>query len=132
MSNGDKRYHAEVKVTLEGRDCRINIFADTLAEIFKDIGIVCTQFPQDWMSPAKREFINAKRKAATLQQQPQSNPPPASHATPTGETPPLCDSCGTDEFMELIEFTDRKTGRPRREWKCQQCNEWHWPNGKKR
>jgi hypothetical protein len=32
--------------------------------------------------------------------------------------------------MELIEFNDKKTGRLRREWKCQQCNKWHWPNGK--
>ena len=35
--NGDKRYHAEVKVTLEGRECRINSFRDTLQEVFQDI-----------------------------------------------------------------------------------------------
>jgi len=128
--NGDKRCHAEVKVTLEGREARINVFADTLNEVFKDIGVICTQFPQDWKRPARREIINAERKAATLQQ-PQSKPPPASQVPPTGEIP-VCDACGTDEFMELIQFTDRKTGRPRREWKCQQCNQWHWPNGKKR
>ncbi|MFO7773532.1 MAG: hypothetical protein R6V59_06320 [Dehalococcoidia bacterium] len=127
--NGDKRYHAEVKVTLEGREARINVFADTLNEVFKDIGTICTQFPQDWMNPAKREIINAERKAASLRQ-PQSKPP-APPADTTGEIP-VCDVCGTDEFMQIIQFTDKKTGRPRREWKCQQCNQWHWPNGKKR
>ena len=122
--NGDKRYHAEVKVTLEGRECRINSFRDTLQEVFQDIGTICSQFPQDWMNPAKREIVNAERKAAQLRQ-----PKSAPQTQQTGEIP-VCDDCGTDEFMELIEFNDKKTGRPRREWKCQQCNKWHWPNGK--
>lgn len=61
--NGDKRYHAEVKIELEGRECRINAFRDTLQEIFQDIGTICSQFPQDWMNPAKREIVNAERKA---------------------------------------------------------------------
>jgi hypothetical protein len=122
--NGDKRYHAEVKVTLEGRECRINAFRDTLQEVFQDIGTICSQFPQDWMNPAKREIVNAERKAAQLRQ-----PKSAPQTQVSGEIP-VCDDCGTDEFMELIEFNDKKTGRPRREWKCQQCNKWHWPNGK--
>ena len=126
--NGDKRYHAEVKVTLEGRECRINAFRDTLQEIYQDIGAICSQFPQDWMNPAKREIVNAERKASQLRQ-PTGKAAPASQVERTGEVP-VCDDCGTDEFMELIEFNDKKTGRPRREWKCQQCNKWHWPNGK--
>jgi len=130
--NGDKRYHAEVKVTLEGREARINVFADTLNEVFQDIGTICSQFPQDWMNPAKREIVNAERKAAQLKQ---SQRKPAPRSDPhldefaTGEIP-VCDNCGSSEFMELISFTDKKTGRPRREWKCQQCNKWHFPNGK--
>ena len=126
--NGDKRYHAEVKVTLEGRECRINSFRDTLQEVFQDIGTICAQFPQDWMNPAKREILNAERKAAALRQ-PAGKAAAAPQVDETGEVP-VCDDCGTDEFMELIEFVDKKTGRPRREWKCQQCNKWHWPNGK--
>ena len=126
--NGDKRYHAEVKVTLEGRECRINSFRDTLQEVFQDIGTICSQFPQDWMNPAKREIVNAERKAAQLRQ-PARKAAPAPQVEQTGEVP-VCEDCGTDEFMELIEFNDKKTGRPRREWKCQQCNKWHWPNGK--
>ena len=126
--NGDKRYHAEVKVTLEGRECRINSFRDTLQEVFQDIGTICSQFPQDWMNPAKREIVNAERKAAQLRQ-PTHKAATAPQVERTGEVP-VCEDCGTDEFMELIEFNDKKTGRPRREWKCQQCNKWHWPNGK--
>ena len=129
--NGQSRYHAEVKVTLEGRDARINVFADTLAEIFQDIGTVCSQFPQDWMNPAKREIVNAERKAASLRQ-PQRTlaPKPAPHPQEMGEIP-VCDVCGSSEFMQLIEFIDKKTGKPRSAWKCQACEKWHWPNGGK-
>ena len=115
--NGDKRYHAEVKIELEGRECTINAFRDTLQEIFQDIGTICTQCPQDWMNPAKRETVNAERKAAQL--------PLARRQTPnkpqeTGEIP-VCEQCGSSEFMELIKFTDKITGKPRQAWKCQQC-----------
>ena len=135
--NGDKRYQAEVKITLEGREARINTFRDTLQEIFQDIGTICTQFPQDWMNPAKREIVNAERKAAQLRQPaggaaPKSTAGPAVSPQETGEIP-VCEDCGSQEFMELIEFTDKKTGKPRRAWKCQACQKWHWPeNGKKR
>lgn len=129
MTNGS-RYHAEVKVELEGREARINTFRDTLQEIFQDIGTICTQFPQDWMNPAKREIVNAERKAAQLRQpQRGAAPKPASQAEETGEIP-VCEQCGSQEFMERITFNDKKTGKPRRAWKCQACGEWHWPNGK--
>ena len=125
--NGDKRYHAEVKIELEGRECRINAFRDTLQEIFQDIGTICSQYPQDWMNPAKREIINAERKAAQLGLQPGAKAP--AKPEETGEIP-VCEHCGSKQFMELIEFTDNKTGKPRKAWKCQACKQWHWPNGK--
>ena len=121
--NGDKRYHAEVKVVLEGRECRINAFRDTLTEIFQDIGTICTQYPQDWMNPAKREIVNAERKAAGIKGT-------AGPDKETGEFP-VCKECGSSESMELIEFTDKKTGKPQKAWKCQACEKWHWPNGNK-
>lgn len=126
--NGDKRYHAEVKVILEGRECRINAFRDTLQEIFQDIGTICSQYPQDWMNPAKREIVNAERKAAQLGLQTGSKAP--AKAEETGEIP-VCEHCGSSEHMELIRFTDKKTGKPRQAWKCQACEKWHFENGKK-
>jgi len=125
MINGT-RYHAEVKVELEGREARINVFADTLAEIFQDIGTICSQFPQDWMNPAKREIVNAERKAAQLR-----HPKPVIKAEETGEIP-VCEYCGSSDFMELIRFNDKKTGKPRQAWKCQSCEKWHFPNGNKK
>ena len=126
--NGDNqktRYHAEVHVTLEGREARINVFADTLVEVFRDIGVICAQFPANWKSPAVRDIVNAERKAAQLDQKGTA----AGQAKATGESP-VCASCGSSEFMELIEFPDKKTGELRRAWKCQECHEWHWPNGR--
>jgi hypothetical protein len=132
MNGNSSRYHAEVKVTLEGREARINIFADTLAEVFNDIGTVCSQFPPDWLNPAKREIINAERKAAQVRAQaPRSQPKPQPQPGETGEVP-VCQSCGSDANMELITFSDKKTGQPRRAWKCQACSQWHFPNGNNR
>jgi hypothetical protein len=120
--NGEKRYHAEVLLTIEGRQARINVFADTLAEVFKDIGTICSQYPER-IGPAKGEILNADRKAASIK----GIPGPDKE---TGEFP-VCETCGSSEFMELIKFTDKNTGKPRKAWKCQMCEKWHWPNGKK-
>ena len=51
--NQETRYHAEVKINIEGHEARVNVFADTLVEIFKDIGQIISQFPPDWKSPAR-------------------------------------------------------------------------------
>ena len=114
------RYHAEVQVTLEGRPARINVFADTLAEIFKDIGTICSQFPQDWMNPAKREIINAERKADQLRQNGQL---PGHVEKKLGSNTPVCVNCGSTN-IELIKWADKETGEPKQAWKCQDCKQW--------
>ncbi len=125
--NGNTRYHAEINLTIEGHAARVNCFADTLAEIFQDIGTIASQFPPDWKNPGLRDIINAERRAAQLN----AKQPPT--ATPAAQTP-VCPDCGTDEFMEMIEFVDKKTGARRKAWKCQNCGKWYWPpnNGKGR
>ncbi len=115
--NQKTRYHAEVKITIEGREARVNCFADTLAEVFQDIGTICSQFPPDWKNPAKREIVNAELiRAQQASKQ-------------TGEIP-TCQECGTDEFMEFIKWTDKHTGELRQAWKCQGCQKWARNNGK--
>jgi hypothetical protein len=114
------RYHAEVQVTLEGRAARINVFADTLNEIFQDIGTICSQFPQDWMNPAKREIVNAERKAEQLRQNGQL---PGQVEKKLGPKTPVCVNCGSTN-TELIKWTDKETGQPKQAWKCQDCKQW--------
>ena len=123
------RYHAEVKLTLQGREVRVNIFADTLVEIYRDLANVCQQIPDGLASQAKREIVNAELKAAQLGIPTGAKPQP--RAEETGEIP-TCQHCNGQEFMELIEFTDKKTGKPRKAWKCQICEKWHFENGKKK
>jgi len=121
--NGETRYHAEVKIPIEGHEARVNCFADTLVEIFQDIGTICSQFPPDWKNPAKREIANAELKAKQVKAAPE--------AEQTGEVP-VCQECGTDAFMELIRWTDKVTLKPRQAWKCQQCQKWDRNNGRGR
>ena len=136
--NGDKRYHAEVKITIEGHEARVNCFADTLSEIFLDIGTICGQFPPDWINPAKREDMNRANIANhNGKPKPALKPKPAPAPKPEPDEPfgeetgeiPVCPNCGTSESMELITFNDKKTGKPRQAWKCQECEKWYWPEG---
>lgn len=135
--NGDKRYHAEVHIIIEGHEARVNCFADTLVEIFNDIGTICAQFPPDWKNPALREEMNQanlathNRELKTGAQKPKPAPKPEAESDElfgkeTGEIP-VCRACNTNEAMELIPFTDKKTGKPRSAWKCQACGKWYYP-----
>ena len=123
MANGQPqtRYHAEVKGRLNDEEVRVNVFADTLNEIFLDIGKVHSQLFEAYRNPGKREIANAELKA---KKQPAANP------EQTGEIP-VCEDCSTPEFMQLIHFNDKKTGQPRQAWKCQQCQKWDWNNNGK-
>jgi len=142
--NGDKsKYHAEIKLTLEGREVRINILSDILNEVFKDIGTICSQFQPEWKNPARAETMNNANtgsrqpiagtvgKPVNASSQPKAKPKPEDRPLEdwfeTGEVP-VCEACGSSETMELISFADKKTGDPRQAWKCQACNKWHWDN----
>ena len=135
MNNGSK-YHGEIKVHVGPNEARINIFADTLAELFSDLGTVHAQLgmADPVTNPAKREIVNAERKAATLAQ-PLINQhlvrPEAGQQAAVQHDIPNCVHCGTWESMEIIEFKSKKDGSMKRAWKCQACEQWHFPNGKK-
>ena len=129
MANNGSRYHAEIKIELDGREARINVFADTLAEIFQDLANVCVQYPPGWKNPARREILNAENLAKTI---PSKAPqvPPAVFDPGQGPEVPVCAHCGEWAGMELIPFRDKKTGKPKQAWKCQACDQWHFPDKK--
>jgi RNase P subunit RPR2 len=123
--NGDKRYHGEIQVTIGGNAARINVFSDNLQEVFQDLATIQAQlgFADPATNPARREIANAELIAARQK----------------GDKPlvpqvPFCPNCETNEFMELVTFTDKATGQPKQAWKCQKCGKWWWPdkNGKGR
>lgn len=119
------RYHAELKLMLMGKEARINVFADTLADIFADLGTIVSQFPDDTAtSQGKRDIANAQLKAAQLQSQAKPHVPTQDHEVPT------CVHCGAWQNMKLIEFTSKNDGKLKRAWKCQACKEWHYPDRK--
>ena len=62
--------------------------------------------------------VAAAAAPATPAPKPDPKPEPPKNGTP------VCRSCGSDEAMELVEFT--KDGKERKEWKCQDCKKWHY------
>jgi hypothetical protein len=125
MSNGQSsRYHAEIKLVVQGKEARINVFADTLNEIFSDLAKITIQF-DELHSQAKREILNAELKSQ------QVKPPASSKKLPptVPDKAPTCLSCGSTNDMELIRWADKKTQEARSAWKCQACNEWYRPDG---
>jgi hypothetical protein len=116
MSNGQPatRYHAEIKLAVEGKEARINVFADTLNEIFSDLAKITIQF-DELHSAAKREILNAELKAKQLRQN-------GAQSAGPGPTP-VCPNCGSTN-TELINWTDKETGKPKQAWKCQDCKQW--------
>ena len=128
------RYHAEIKLTWDAREVRINIFADTLVEIYRDLANISEQLPGPLQNAGHREIANAELKAQQLQK---DGLLPASVAKKVAPTPapkaalrtaPVCVNCGS-ENTELINWVDKTTGEPKQAWKCQDCKQW-LPNAK--
>lgn len=102
------RYHAEVKGALDGKEVRINVFADTLQEVFRDMGIIVAELALPTNSKPETHF--------TQDPQPQQ----------TGEIP-VCKFCGSDKNMKFLTWSDAQ-GNPKSAWKCLACQKWHWQN----
>ena len=115
------RYHAEIKLTYDAREVRINIFADTLNEIYHDLGAISQQVPGPLKNGGHREIANAELKAEQLRQNGQLPGPLEKKLGP--KTPPACPNCGSTN-VELIKWTDKETGEPKQAWKCQDCKQW--------
>ena len=128
MPNGQTRYHAEVKVTMYGREARINIFADTLNEIYLDLANICEQIPDEFRNAGHREIANAELKAKQLQKDGLLPDKVAKKIAPKGLIAPVCPSCGSTN-TELIRWADKQTQEAKSAWKCQDCKQW-LPNAK--
>jgi hypothetical protein len=128
MANGQTRYHAEIKVNLYGREARINIFADTLNEIYLDLAHICEQIPDQFNGAGHREIANAEIKAKQLQKDGLLPDKVAKKLAPKTPIAPVCPGCGSTN-TELIRWADKQTQEAKSAWKCQDCKQW-LPNAK--
>ena len=130
MPNGSSRYHAEIKLTYDAREVRINIFADTLNEIYVDLANISEQLPGPLQNAGHREIANAELKAKQLQKDGVLPERVAKKLAPKAPVAPACCvNCGSTN-TELIKWTDKTTGEPKQAWKCQDCKQW-LPNARK-
>lgn len=137
------KYHAEVKSHTNGTEVRINIFAENLGEVFQDIVVIQKQFAAltaGQVPPIIAGIVKAVEAASGAQaveeifNKPPQQVQPAQKPQPPGKQPtdpPVCEYCGNIDGMELIEFLDKKSGKPRKAWKCQTCEKWHFEGKKK-
>ena len=124
MSNGQAtRYHAEIKLTWDAREVRINIFADTLVEIYRDLANISEQIPGPIANAGHREIANAELKAQQLQKDGLLPPSVAKKAAPKAPATPICVNCGSNN-TELIRWADKETQEAKSAWKCQDCKQW--------
>ncbi len=129
MSNGQTRYHAEIKLTYDAREVRINIFADTLNEIYLDLANISEQLPGPIQNGGHREIANAELKAKQLQKDGLLPDKVAKKLAPKAPAAPVCVNCGSQN-TELINWNDKVTGEAKQAWKCQDCKQW-LPKAKK-
>ena len=119
-SEPKSRYHAKVRLEWDGLETEINVFADSLDEVYHDLHTIARVSPENVADALSHN---------DARQLPPSVPQPES--VDDTEPAPSCQTCGTRQHMQLIEFTDRETGQPKSRWKCAECQKWHWPNGSK-
>jgi hypothetical protein len=129
MPNGSSRYHAEIKLTYDAREVRINIFADTLNEIYVDLANISEQLPGPLQNAGHREIANAELKAKQLQKDGVLPERVAKKLAPKAPVATICVNCGSTN-TELIKWIDKETGEPKQAWKCQDCKQWI-PNARK-
>jgi len=123
------RYHAEIKLTWDAREVRINIFADTLVEIYRDLANISEQIPGPIANAGHREIANAELKAKQLQKDGLLPDKVAKKLAPKAPATPICVNCGSNN-TELIRWADKETQEAKSAWKCQDCKQW-LPNARK-
>ena len=115
MENVQHKYHAEVK----SQDCliRINVFADDLQSLFKDLDVIYNYMGYE-QSPVPTTSLRGSERRSNL-------PEKQSATNGNGHTPqPPCPHCGAVGSVELVKWNDKNTGQPRQALKCQACSKW--------
>jgi hypothetical protein len=98
----------------------LNLFADTPEELWSLYSSMLAVIDNEVASA----YIKAtKASAKPVRQQPR---PAAQPSRGNGgiANKPVCQECGTNEFMELISWKDKATGELKKAWKCQSCEKW--------
>ena len=115
--NGRSPIH--IKKQLPELGIEVNCFGNNAAEVITllssaldslndPVADKATAMPKQ-QSQAQRELGNAENHAKAKQSQDQR---------------PQCPQCGSCQTMDLITFTDQKSGNPMARYKCQACKIW--------
>jgi hypothetical protein len=128
MEQPQSRFHGKVRVQRGDTLIEVNVFDDNRQVVYLEVAQAIAQFSRD-IKPATaagREIARVEqavldRKAAP----PASAPKPVSNPGKTSiANAPVCPECGLSDSVELVRWTDKKTGEQKKAWKCQLCKKW--------
>ena len=117
--NGKRLSRVHIKKDIPQLNVQVNIFGDDPEEAFNlylqtSALMVADPVQPSPPKPSRAHIDRLSHEAQARQAQKQAGI----------VNTPVCQECGTDESMELIEWQDKSTGEARRAWKCQGCGKW--------
>lgn len=117
----EAKYSVNVRFNYQGYDTQFTMREDENCKLLLDrFTQVVTQLEKMGAVPDRRwESVKNGNGNGNGHAEPEQKP-----------SKPTCKHCDSSEHMELVEFV--KDGKPRKAYKCQACDKWHYePKGKK-
>ncbi|OGO03887.1 MAG: hypothetical protein A2Y72_03575 [Chloroflexi bacterium RBG_13_53_26] len=121
MEQPQSRFHGKVKVQKGDIEIQVNIFEDTREKVYQELNHAFVTLG-NWLGTTSKPGAAAATAAAKPTAAGPGNGGAAANGTPANA--PFCDECGTNDEVQLIHWTDKKTHQPKSGWKCQRCKKW--------
>jgi len=121
MEQPQSRFHGKVKVQKGDFEIQVNIFEETREKVYQELNHAFVTLG-NWFREAPKPGAPAATAAA---KPPADRPGNGGNAAngPLGNAP-FCNECGSNDEVELIHWTDKKTHAAKSGWKCQRCKKW--------
>ena len=115
------RFHGKVKVQKGDIEIQVNIFEDTREKVYEELNHAFLTLGK-WVESASKPAAPVATAAAKPMAAGPGNGSTAANGA-LGDAP-FCNECGSNDEVELIQWTDKKTHAAKSGWKCQRCKKW--------
>jgi hypothetical protein len=123
MEQPQSRFHGKVRVQRGETTIEVNVFDDNRNVVYLEVAQAIAQFSGDIKPVTAAQSKPPVAEPARAAAAPSPAPKPAATGTKAANTP-ICDECDLADMVELVSWTDKKTGERKKAWKCQRCKKW--------